>query len=221
MQVVLIGYGYWGPNIAKNLSSSNKTELYGICDNDRTKLEKAKAIFGDSVKYFDDYRKVLLDENVQVCAVALRDDIGQTVAKEVLKSKKHLFMEKPMAIDMKDALLLKKLAEENAVKIHVDHVLIYNPVVKIIKSIIDSGELGEVIHFESNRANLGPHIKQDMNAMWDLAVHDLAIIDFLFDGKKPTKIDCAGIKKHSDQEVLTYLTITFDNCIAMVKSSWV
>jgi predicted dehydrogenase len=85
---------------------------------------------------------------------------------------------------------------------------------------IDSGELGELIAFESNRANLGPHIKQDMNAMWDLAVHDLAILDYLCGGQEVRKVACIGEKRYGDQEILTYLTLKYDGFAAMIKSSW-
>jgi predicted dehydrogenase len=217
---VLIGYGYWGPNIAKNLNRSGDFTLYGVCDVDESKLAKARELYGDNIRYYRDYNEVLKDDAVNVCAVALRDDIGQTVARAVLGSGRHLFMEKPMAIRMDDALRLKRLAEENNVIIHVDHILVYNPFIRHIKNMTDSGELGDIISFESNRANLGPHIKQDMNAMWDLAVHDLAIIDYLYGGKEALKVDCVGERRYGNQEILTYLTIKYDGFIAMVKSSW-
>lgn len=219
-KAALIGYGYWGPNIARNLNASNEYEFVAICDINDAMLSKAKNIFGDSVKYVKDYNEILDDDEISVCAVALRNEIGQQVAREVLKKKKHLFMEKPIATKAEDAQLLKQLAEENCVKIHVDHVLVFNPIIRKIKEIIDSGELGELISFESNRANLGPHIKRDMNAMWDLAVHDLAILDYLCGGKKAIKVECMGQKEYGDQEILTYLTVKYDNMIAMIKSSW-
>jgi predicted dehydrogenase len=129
-------------------------------------------------------------------------------------------MEKPMAVTMDDALTLKQLAAEQGLVIHVDHILLYNPIVRRIKAMIDSGELGELINFESNRANLGPHIKQDMNAMWDLAVHDLAILDWFSNGQEPLHVGILGEKRYGDQEVLTYLTLRFEGFVAMVKSSW-
>ena len=188
---------------------------------DEKKLAKAKNLYGDKVKYYTDYKDVIADVAVDMCAVALRNEIGQIVAREVLKAKKHLFMEKPMATKLEDAKLLKRLAEENGVLIHIDHILVYHPIIRKIKEIIDSGELGELIFFESNRANLGPHIKNDMNAMWDLAVHDLAILDYLCNGKHARDVECMGVKKFGDQEVLTYLTIQYSNYIAMLKSSWI
>jgi len=220
MNAVLIGFGYWGPNIAKNLQKSDNFNLYGICDIEKAKLDKAKRIYGDSIKYYTDYKEALSDDEVNICAVALCDNIGQHVARDVLAASKHLFMEKPMATNMHDAVRLKELAEKNNVMIHVDHVLVFHPIIRRIKEIIDSGELGQLIFFESNRANLGPHIKSDINAMWDLAVHDLAILDYLCDGQPAIKTECIGLKKYGDKEILTYLTLKYDMFIAMIKSSW-
>ncbi|MGI6152729.1 MAG: Gfo/Idh/MocA family protein [Christensenellaceae bacterium] len=221
MNAVLIGFGYWGPNIARNLNASKDFTLYGICDSDPKKLDKARAIYGDSVKYAADYNQFLDDASVDMCAVALRDEIAQKAARSVLQSKKHLFMEKPIATKLDDALLLQKMARENDVKIHVDHILIYNPYIRRIKEIVDAGELGELLYFDSARANLGPHIKNDMNAMWDLAVHDLAILDYLCGGKEARFVSCVGVKKYSSQEALTYLSIQYDGFVAMLKSSWI
>lgn len=217
---VLIGFGYWGPNIAKNINISKELNLYGICDSDPGKIEKAKSIYGEKVRYYSDYLEMLKDETIDACAVALRDNIGQTVARAVLSSGRHLFMEKPMAVKMEDALALKGLAEKNGVILHVDHILVYNPFIRKIKEMIDGGELGDVISFESNRTNLGPHIRQDINAMWDLAVHDLAIIDYLCGSKKVMKVDCVGKKLYGEQEVITYMTIEYEDFVAMIKSSW-
>lgn len=221
MKAVLIGFGYWGPNIARNLNNSKDFELYGICEVDNKKLAKAKSIYGENVRYFKDYKDVIADDKVDICAVALRNEIGQIVARDVLSAKKHLFMEKPMATKLADAKILKSIAEKNNVILHIDHILVYHPIIRRIKEIIDSGTLGEFIFFESNRANLGPHIKNDMNAMWDLAVHDLAIIDYLCSGKTFQNVECTGVKKFGKQEVLTYLTIKYEDFVAMVKSSWI
>jgi len=220
VKAVLIGFGYWGPNIARNLKESRQFELHGICDLDPAKLEKARGLYGGDVRYYTDYQEALADGDVKMVAVALRDQIGQKVARDVLRAGRHLFMEKPMATRMADALTLRQLAEQSSVLIHVDHVLIYNPIIRRVKAIMDSGELGELIFFESNRANLGPHIKRDMNAMWDLAVHDLAILDYLCGGKPALDTQCMGIRKFGDQEILTYMTVKFDGFMAMIKSSW-
>lgn len=220
LNAALIGYGYWGPNIARNLAKSKDFKLCAICDVDPAKLEKARSLFGDTVEYYTDYKEVLALQNLDACAVALRNEIGQEVARAVLSSGRHLFMEKPIAITMQDAVALRDLAQKNGLILHVDHILVFHPIIRKIKSIIDSGELGELVFFESNRTNLGPHIKRDMNAMWDLAVHDLAILDYLAGGQQALKVECMGGKRYGEQEILTYLLIKYENFVSMVKSSW-
>jgi predicted dehydrogenase len=220
LRTVLVGYGYWGPNIARNLSKSNRYELVGICDLSEENLAKSKAVYGEKIQYFTDYKKALELPELSVVAVALRNRPQQEVAKAVLEKGYHLFIEKPMATNMEDARILKEMAERNKCLIHVDHLLVYNPVVRRIKLMIECNELGDLIYFESNRANLGPHIKKDMNAMWDLAVHDIAVLDYICSGKIPLSVKCVGQTKFGTEEIITYLTIKYNTFVAMIKSNW-
>jgi len=220
LNAVLIGFGYWGPNIAKNLNLSPEYNLTGICDINENALEKAKRIFGDRVKYYTDWQEAIAKQNINVVAVALRDTEQQEVSRSVLERGLNLFIEKPMATNMEDAILLKELAEKNKVKVHVDHQMIFNPFIRRIKSMLDSGELGEIVYIESSRSNLGPHIKKDMNALWDLAVHDVAVLDFFCGGQKPLSVNCIGQQKFGTEEVITYLTIKYDSFVSMIKSNW-
>ena len=220
INAALVGFGYWGPNIAKNLAASWDFRLYAICDVDKKRLEKAETLYGSTVEYYTDYRMITENPEIEMCAVALRNEPAQIVARAALKNGKHLFMEKPMAINIEDALLLQNLSKKNDVLIHVDHILVFNPVVRYIKKMIETGELGNLIYFESNRANLGPHIRNDMNVLWDLAVHDLAIIDYLNGGKSAVAVHCVGEQRFSKQEILTYLSVKYADNTAMIKSSW-
>lgn len=221
MNVVLIGYGYWGPNIAKNISNSEKMNLYAICDIDQERLLKAKSIYGESVKYYNNYNVALENAEVDSFALALKNDIGQQIAEKVLQAGKHLFMEKPLAKSVNEATILKTLADKSRVILHVDHILLFHPVIKKIKEIIDSGEFGELLYFDSSRMNLGPAIKNDVNAMWDLAVHDLAVIDYISNGMESVQVNALGLNKYGSKESLTYLSIKYNGFIAMLKSSWI
>lgn len=221
MNIALIGYGYWGPNIARNLKASKKAELYAICDLSETMLAKAKGLYGESVRYATDYRSVLSDPAVDGVALALRYDVSFPIAREVLLAKKHLFIEKPLALTTERVLELGRLSEENGVTLHTDHIMVYHPIIRYIKKMIDSGELGELLYFDSSRVNLGPHIKNDINAMWDLAVHDLAVLDFFCGGKTPTSVRALGLRHYGPTEELTYLTVGYDSMVAFLKSSWI
>lgn len=218
MKIALIGYGYWGPNIARNLNRTKKAELYAICDMDEKKLEKARKLYGESVRYVKDYHDLI--NEVDGFAIALRQDISYPIAQELLKEGKHLFMEKPLAVATKEVEVLGKLSEEYGVTLHVDHIMIFHPIIRYIKRMIDSGEMGELLYFDISRMNLGPHIKTDINVMWDLAVHDLAVVDYLCGGLEVKKVSASGLCHYGDSEELTYLTLEYDGIVVSVRSSW-
>ncbi len=221
MNLVLIGFGYWGPNIAKNVVLSKDFNLYGICDVSQDRLSRARSIYGERTSYFTDYHDLLANDEIDAFALALKNDVGQKVAEDILKAGKHIFIEKPIAKSVKEAELLKGIALKNKLILHVDHIMIYNPLVRKIKELIDNGEIGDLLYYDSSRVNLGPSIKDDVNAMWDLAVHDLAVIDYLSNGAKSLKVNALGLSRYSAREALTYLTVQYEGFIAMLKSSWI
>lgn len=219
MKIALIGYGYWGPNVAKNLNRTKKADFYAICDMDENNLNRARKLYGDSVKYVRDYHE-LIDE-VDAFAIALRQDISYPIAVELLEKKKHLFMEKPLATSTKQVDELGRLSEKYGVLLHVDHIMVFHPIIRYIKNMIETGEMGDLLYFDISRMNLGPHIKNDINAMWDLAVHDLAVLDYLCDGMEAKRVSASGLAHYGDSEELTYLNVEYDGVIASVRSSWI
>ena len=219
MNIALIGYGYWGPNIAKNLNRTKKANLYAICDLDENNLNRARKLYGDSVKYVKDYQELIGE--VDAFAIALRQNASYPIAMDLLKKKKHLFMEKPLATSTEQADTLGKLSEQYNVILHVDHIMVFHPIIRYIKRMIETGELGDLLYCDISRMNLGPHIKNDINAMWDLAVHDLAVLDYLCDGMEPKRVSAAGLAHYGNREELTYLTVEYDKVIASVRSSWI
>ena len=219
MKIALIGYGYWGPNIAKNLNRTKKAELYAICDLDDNNLNRARNLYGDAIKYVKDYHEII--HEVDGFCIALRQDVSYPIALELLACKKHLFMEKPLAISTEQVDVLGALSEQHGVILHVDHIMVFHPIIRLVKNMIVSGELGNLLYFDVSRMNLGPHLKNDINAMWDLAVHDLAVIDYLCDGVEAKRVSAAGLSHYGNSEELTYLTIEYDGVIASVRSSWI
>lgn len=219
MNIALIGYGYWGPNIAKNLNRTKKANLYAICDMDEKNLRKAQSIYGDSVKYVTNYHELI--DQVDAFAIALRQNVSYPIAIELLEQKKHLFMEKPMATSTEQVDVLGKLSEEYGVMLHVDHIMVFHPIIQYIKKMIETGELGDLLYFDVSRMNLGPHIKNDINAMWDLAVHDIAVLDYLCDGMEAKRVSAAGLAHYGKSEELTYLNVEYDGVIASIRSSWI
>jgi len=220
MNIALIGYGYWGPNIAKNIVASSKMNLYAICDHNPVRLIKAQATYLGQTKYTLDYGELLENPEIDCIAVAVETEAHYRIAKDILFANKDLFIEKPFTDSVEQATELASIARERNLAIHIDHIMIYNQIIKKTKQMIDKGELGELIYIDSSRMNLGK-IKPDVNAMWDLAVHDLAVIDYLGNGQEPYQLTAMGEKCYGEQETLTYLTLKYNGFIAHLKSSWI
>jgi predicted dehydrogenase len=220
MNVVLIGYGYWGPNVARNIFESSLTNLYAICDNKQERLDLAKTKYLAQTQYYLNYSELINDDHVQAIAIAVETESHFKIAKEAICAGKHVFIEKPMTSTSAEALELQKLARQHKVKIHVDHIMIFHPAINKVKALIDSGEMGDLLYFDSSRMNLGK-IKNDVSAMWDLAVHDIAVIDYLIGGLYPEEITAMGLRQWSKKQSLTFLNLKYDKFIAHLKSSWI
>ena len=220
INVALIGYGYWGPNVARNIHANEKIDLHTICDFDIARLEKAKDVYIEQTKYETDYKKLLTNKNIQAIAIAVETSSHFKLAKEALLAGKHVYVEKPFTSTVEEAEELNILANKMGLIIHVDHIMIFHPIIKKIKSLIDSGEIGEILYIDAMRMNLG-QIKKDVSAMWDLAIHDLSIIDYLMDGKEPTYINAVGEKYYNPKESLCFLTMRYEGFISHIQSSWV
>jgi predicted dehydrogenase len=220
MNVGLIGYGYWGPNVAKNIFKNKKTFLHTICDLKIDRLNLAKDIYIDQCRYQKDYQNLLGNPEIEGIAIVTPTSTHFQIAKDALNAGKHLFIEKPITSSSDEAEELKAIAAKNGLIIHVDHIMIYHPCIQKIHELLSSGSLGEILYIEAMRMNLG-QIKTDVSAMADLAVHDLSIIDYLCNGQEPQHITAIGDKKYSPKESLTFLTLRYQNFIAHISSSWI
>jgi len=220
MRVVLIGYGYWGPNLARNLNANKDIEFVGICELDKVKLDKARGVYGDRLFYELDYKKALDNWTFDAVAIAVPTEYSFEIAMSALEAGKHVFIEKPIASTVERAQKLINKARENGLVIHCDHIMIYHPVINYIKRMIQKGELGDLLYIDITRTNLGP-IRSDINAMMDLAVHDIAVINYLADNPNFEDLSAMGKVCYGKQETLTFLNIRYNNFIASIKSSWI
>ncbi|WP_019898719.1 Gfo/Idh/MocA family protein [Methylotenera mobilis] len=220
MNVALIGYGYWGPNVAKNIYANKQLKLHTICDLKESRLEKAKNLYVEHSNYEVDYKKLLAKPEIQAIAVAVETSAHFQIVKDALNAGKHVYVEKPFTATVKEAEELTALASSKGLIIHVDHIMMYHPCIQKIRELITSGDLGELLYIEAMRMNLG-QIKKDVSAMADLAVHDLSIIDYLSDGKEPFYIKAVGEKKYNPKESLTFLMLRYHDFIAHIQSSWI
>lgn len=220
MNIALIGYGYWGPNVAKNIFANKKLRLHTICDLKQVRLDKARNLYVEQARYETDYHKLLENPDIQAVAVAVETSAHYQVVKDALNAGKHVYVEKPFTSSVREAEELTSLAASKGLIIHVDHIMMYHPCIQKIRELILAGELGDLLYIEAMRMNLG-QIKKDVSAMADLAVHDLSIIDYLSDGKEPFYIKAVGEKKYNPKESLTFLMLRYRDFIAHIQSSWI
>lgn len=217
--VGVIGCGYWGPNLIRNFVSCPETELLWACDLDKNRLEKALRPY-PNVHKTTDMNQILADENVSAIAIATPVDSHYHLAKTCLMHGKHILVEKPLAANVLHGAELVQLAKEKNLQLMCDHTFCYTGAVRKIKEIIESGELGEILYFDSVRINLG-QFQNDVNVVWDLAPHDLSILDFLID-KKPISISAHGISHaHNNLENIAYVTLHYkDSFISHFHVNW-
>jgi len=220
MNIALIGYGYWGPNVAKNIFANKRLSLHTICDQKQARLEKARSVYIEQCRYELDYGKVLQNPEIQAVAVAVETSGHFRIVKEALHAGKHVYVEKPFTSTVGEAEELVLLAAAKQCVIHVDHIMVYHPCIRKIRELIVAHELGDLLYIDAMRMNLG-QIKKDVSAMADLAVHDLSIIDYLTDGKEPYYIKAVGEKKYNPKESLTFLLLRYEDFIAHIQSSWI
>jgi predicted dehydrogenase len=215
----LLGYGYWGPNLARNLYENRKCDLVYICDTDEERLRRAKDRF-PLVDITAFSSTVIEDESVDAVLVATPIASHFELAKMALLSGKDVFVEKPITNSTFDAEELVRLAHENERILMVGHTFEYSPPVLKVKEFLEAGELGDILFISSTRVNLGIH-QRDVSVIWDLAPHDISIlINWL--GEEPVSMHVLGrgcfIKDVPD---VAFISIRFpSSVIANVEVSW-
>ena len=219
LNVGVVGCGYWGPNLIRNFANCGLTKLVKICDRDHERLERLAACY-PGVEPVEDYARILADPEIDAVAIATPVDTHAELALAALETGKHVLVEKPMASSATDAAEMVRRADELGLTLMVDHVFIYSPPVRKIKELIDSGRLGDVYYVDSVRINLGL-FQNDVNVLWDLAPHDLSIVDYLF-GRLPKSLSATGVSHTgSELEDVAYLNLDFgDSLIVTCHVNW-
>jgi len=207
VRVGVVGCGYWGPNLIRNFATFPGTELIWACDLNERRLEKALGPY-KGIRGTCDLKEVLADDDVDAVAIATPVNSHFAIAKACLENGKHVLVEKPLASNATQGLELVSLAKERNRRLMCDHTYCYSGSVRKILEIIRSGSLGELLYFDSVRINLGL-FQQDINVVWDLAPHDLSIIDYLVD-ERPILVSVHGVS-HSGNGVenIAYISLTF------------
>ena len=217
-QIALVGYGYWGPNLLRNFFETPECEITYCCDKDMSKLKQARKRY-PSIIVTPNYEEILKDKELAGVIIATPTKFHFELAKLALESDKDVLIEKPMTLTSEEARQLVDLAKKRKRILMVDHTFLYNEAVIKIKEIIDSGEIGEILYIDSVRANLGL-FQLDSNVIFDLAVHDFSIIQYLT-SKKPLSVQGFGKSHVNKQEDVSYVTAEYtDGIFAHLHLSW-
>jgi predicted dehydrogenase len=219
MKVAVIGAGYWGPNLIRNFLALDEVASVVACDRDENRLTKMrKSFYG--IETAPDHEKTIDRGDVDIVVIATPVSSHHEIAKRALEAGKHVFIEKPMTSSVAEAEDLINIAEQKNLKLFVDHTFIYTGAVRKMKEIITSGRLGEIYYFDSVRVNLGL-FQHDVNVIWDLAPHDLSIMDYLLQ-QRPKAVSAIGsCHVGNDLEDIAYLTLEFENnLIAHFHVNW-
>jgi predicted dehydrogenase len=178
-RAAVVGLGYWGPNLVRNLFELTEVEVAYVCDLDQERLARTTRRY-PSITATTRYDEVLADESVDGVLIATPVSTHHPLAAAALEVGKHVFVEKPLAASSSEALELIALAEKNGLVLMPGHTFLYSPPVNTIRSIIESGELGEIYFVSTSRVNLGLH-QADVSVAWDLGPHDFSILRYWFE----------------------------------------
>lgn len=218
-RVALVGTGYWGPNIASSFEATKRAQLAWLCDINPDNLARAATSRPD-VPTTDSFARVIADPTVEAVAISTPTATHFSLARQALEAGKHVLVEKPLTSTSAEAAELTRLAAEKGRVLMVGHVFLYNAGIRALKELIDLGEIGDVHYLSFERTNLGP-VRTDVNALWDLASHDISIICDLLDAP-PDGVSAQGQSFLNPAiEDVVFATFSYaDGRQAHVHASW-
>lgn len=213
------GYGYWGPKLVRAFSRVAGCRVHAVVDRDPAQLDRSHTEYPE-VRCEPDYRSLIDDPDIQAIVIATPSSTHHALAAKALEAGKHVLVEKPLALSVRDAEHLVALSERHGGLLMVDHTYLFTGAVERIRQLVRAGELGDILYFDSTRINLGL-FQHDVNVIWDLAPHDLSILLHVLD-KKPVAVSALGVSHAgTGLENLAYLTLTFaDNTLAHFHVNW-
>ena len=214
----MIGYGYWGPKVLRNLEHLPKAEVLTLCDLNVAARKRAHKDY-PQIEIVSDPNELMTSPEIDAIAVVTPVWTHYELAKAALENGKHVFVEKPFTSNTAQAEELIELAEKKNLKIMVDHTFLFTPAVRKIRELLEQNTLGKLYYYDSMRVNLGL-FQHDVNVIWDLAPHDLSIMDHLI-GKSPEAIVATGQSHLNGLEDVAFITLYFpDKLIAHVNVNW-
>jgi predicted dehydrogenase len=219
MNIGIIGFGYWGQNLVRNFKNIKNCNVTHIAESQKERHERIHKLYPDIT--ISTFNQIITNSNIDAVVIATSISSHYELAKAALENDKHVLIEKPMADSEKNALELIRLSKQQKKILMVDHTYLYTGAVQEIKELTDDGSLGEILYVDSIRANLGK-FQSDFNVLWDLAPHDISIINYLIN-EKPISVQAIG-KSYTKNELesIAYLILHYkSNKIIHLNCSWV
>jgi predicted dehydrogenase len=219
VKIGIIGFGYWGPNLVRNFNLASNCRVVAVADARAERLIQLGRLYS-YIKGYKDAQELLDNKDIDAVVIATPVSTHFDLARRALLIGKHVLLEKPMTASVEEAETLIDLAEKRGLLLMVDHTFLYTGAVAKMKQLKDSGELGNIKYLDSTRINLGL-FQSDINVLWDLAPHDISILNYIID-EKPYSVNATGIT-HTGNEIenIAYLTINYKSgFIAHFSCSW-
>ncbi len=219
IRVAVLGAGEWGPNLIRNFHNKQTSEVVWIIDRDAARLAEVQARFPD-VQVSEEPARAFSDPAVDAVVVATPTSTHFTLAQQALQHSKHVLVEKPLTTKVKQGLGLLELATSQQLVLMVGHVFVYNPGIRKVKEYLDAGHLGKMYYVSMVRTNLGP-IRLDVNAAWDLAAHDLSIVNYWLDAEPLSVSAIGGTWINQGIEDAVFATLTYPQGVLVnLHASW-
>jgi predicted dehydrogenase len=218
IRIGVLGYGYWGPNVARNFHLRSRAEVRMVCDRDERARGRLQKLL-PAVPFTTNSDEILTSPKIDAVAVVTPVSSHFELAKKALENGKHIFIEKPFTQSSAQAEELIELAERKKLRIMVDHTFLFTGAVRKIRQLVEEGSLGELYYYDALRVNLGL-FQHDVNVIWDLAPHDLSIMDHVI-RSKPEAVVATGARHFNNLEDIAFITVYFPNkVIAHVNVNW-
>ena len=213
-----MGYGYWGPKLARNFQNSNFFKLVSVSDKSQSNLLQAQKDF-PFITTSKDYKK-LINNNIDLVVITTPTNTHFKISKFALQMKKHILVEKPISLSQKEVLNLERISKRNKKKIFVDYPFIFSGSINYIKNVIETNKFGRLIDIESYREQAP--VRKDVNVVWDLAVHDLSILFYLLK-RNPIQLKSLKINTaQSPKSDTAFINLTYKNKLnVFIKNSWI
>jgi predicted dehydrogenase len=223
LRIGVIGYGYWGPNLVRNFQAGPRTKVVAIAEQLPQRRQLAQSQY-PYIKIVDDAAALIADPHIDAISIVTPIFTHHELAKRALEAGKHVLVEKPLTASVAQAEELAQLAERQKRILMVDHTFVYTSAVRKIRDLVAQGELGRILYFDSVRINLGL-FQPDYNVIWDLAPHDLTVMDYIVVqtlGTQARWVSAIGTSHYGRHENLAYVTVGFDgDLLAHVHVNWV